>query len=112
VSINGNFNYNLGELAAGIEFDREDYMPLLALFVEQTVLDLEEIKAQISECNEEVISERIHNIKGASLNLGLDRIFSLLEEMSTLNHEGKYGSMGKILDKCTVEVDNLKKLLE
>ncbi len=104
--------YNLDELASRIEFDREDYLPLLSLFVEQTILDLEEIREQIPERNEKVISERIHNIKGAALNLELDRIADILTAASVLNHAGKHGEMVSSIDKCMKEADTLKRLLE
>ncbi len=103
--------YDLQELASRIEFDKEDYIPLLSAYIEQTVLDLDEIDRKRIEGNEKVISERIHNIKGAALNLGLNEIHVLLEQMSALNHAEKYDPMEEILNKCRNEVDTLKKLL-
>ncbi len=104
--------YNLDELASRIEFDREDYIPLLSLFVEQTLLDLEEIQRYLPKGNEKVISERIHNITGAALNLGLDKIADILASASALNHAFKHSDMVSIIDKCVKEADTLKRLLE
>ncbi len=106
-----NDTYTLKELASRIEFDEEDYKPLMKAFIEETESDLRVINEKIGLKGERIISERIHNIKGASLNLGLYEISQILEQLSTMNHAGEYEAMEDMLNSCYLEVDNLRRLI-
>ena len=101
----------LKKLASGIEFPVEAYRPLLRAFIDETEKDLRVIHENLPLKNEKVLSERMHNIKGASLNLGLEVVSSLLEELSIQNHSGRYEDLEETLNALSSEVDILKGLL-
>jgi len=102
----------LKSLADEIEFDVDDYKLLLQAFIDQTDIDLKDIKDNINAKNTNVISERIHSIKGAALNLGLNDISEVLKHLSRLNKEGEFHQMEMYLNSCLKEVDTLKRLLK
>lgn len=104
--------YTLKSLADEIEFDVDDYKLLLQAFTDQTDIDLKDIKDNISAKNTNIISERIHSIKGAALNLGLSNISEVLKHLSRLNKEGAFDQMEMYLNSCLKEVDTLKRMLK
>jgi len=105
-------NYSLLTLASKIELDVEDYSPLLQLFVDITDSNLAEISSAVAVEDSDMISFNIHNIKGAALNLGLDKITDIVEQMSTLNKAGSFADIEARVQKCEVELNDIKKLLE
>ncbi len=104
-------DYSLEKLAFEIEFDIEDYTPLLELFVETTYVNLTEISSAIKIPDSEVISSNIHNIKGASLNLGLDKITGIVEQMSKLNKTGFFTDIEAMMEECKAELKKLRNIL-
>ncbi len=104
-------DYDLEELAGKIDFSRDDYVPLLEAFVEETLSDIGKIRDGISGRNSDSVSAVLHNIKGAAVNLGLDTIVGYVEEMSRGNKTGDYAVLEEVLNKCADEVDTIKKLL-
>ena len=105
-------NYSLTSLAAEIDFEVEDFIPLMVLFLDTTDSNLTEIRTAVELTDSEVISANIHNIKGASMNLGLEAITELMVEMSRLNKMGSFVDIVEVIDKCKAEIDELRKVLE
>ena len=105
-------NYSLHSLAAAIDFDIEDFIPLMILFLDTTDLNLSEISTAIEISDSVIISSNIHNIKGASMNLGLEAISKIMEEMSRLNKIGSYADIKRMISQCKNEIDELRKVLE
>ena len=104
--------YSLSKLAMEIEFEVEDFIPLLHLFIDTTKEDLEGIRFAALRRDSTAVSTCIHNIKGSSLNLGLGSITELLDQLSTLNKKGYYTDIENIVQKCESELSNLEMLLE
>lgn len=105
-------NYSLVQLASEIEFDPEDYSPLLKLFVNTTDSDLAEISSAVAVEDCDLISSNIHNIKGASMNLGLDKIIEIVDQMSKLNKDSSFADIEVKVKECAAELNELRKLLE
>ena len=101
----------LASLADTVELSPSDYRPLLQAFIEQTAVDLEGIRTGIEKRDIRSISERIHSIKGAALNLGLSEISRLTEKMSSLNKAEDMEGVKEHLYSCSKEVDTLMRLL-
>ena len=112
LEINKMLKYSLKELAAKIDFDLEDFIPLIELFLDTTDLNLNAINAAAKGADNEIISFNIHNIKGASLNLGLEKISVITEQMSLLNNKGSFADIEKRVEECKVELIELRSLLE
>lgn len=104
--------YSLKDLAAEIEFDVEDFVPLINLFIETTELNLVDIGTSINKQDADVISSNIHNIKGASMNLGLESISKIMEQMSILNKKGSFADIEGVIAVCRAELTELRKVLE
>ena len=105
-------NYSLTELASNIEFDVEDYIPLLELFVDTTYSNLSDIRTASASFDSELITTNIHNIKGVSLNLGLNKIAGIVEQMSKLNKESYLVDIEAMVQECETELSYIRKLLE
>ncbi len=104
--------YSLKKLAEAIEFDVEDYIPLIQLFLETTDESLVEISAAVKSADKDIISSNIHNIKGASMNLGLVPFTNIMEEMSKFNKMGLFSDIDKRVLECKTELNKVKQVLE
>ena len=104
--------YFLKSLAAEIEFDVEDFIPLINLFIDTTDLNLIEISSAAKQLDSELISSNIHNIKGASMNLGLNKISEIMSTMSKLNKTGFFADIEARVEECKVELKLLRQVLE
>ena len=104
--------YSLEKLASGIEFDVEDYSPLLRLFVDTADSDLSEINSAAASLDSNLISSNIHNIKGASMNLGLNKITEITNQISKLNKDSSFADIEVKVKECKLELTELRKLLE
>ena len=96
--------FSLEKLASEIEFDVEDYSPLLKLFVDTTDSNLTEISGAIEVSDSNLISSNIHNIKGSSMNLGLNKITGIVEQMSKLNIAGSFADIEALVQECEAEL--------
>ena len=104
--------YSLKSLAAEIEFDVEDFIPLINLFIDTTDSNLIEISSAVKESDKELVLANIHNIKGASMNLGLEKITGIMEQMSTLNKTGSFADIKIRVEECKLELKELRQILE
>ena len=105
-------DYSLKVLASKIEFNVEDYIPLMELFIDTTDSNLSDISTAVKISDKESISVNIHNIKGAAMNLGLESFTLLLEYMSKLNKVGSFADIEEVVVKCMVELNQLREILE
>lgn len=104
-------NYSLAQLASEIELDVEDYKSLLRLFVDTTNSDLTEICSASAAEDYDLIFLNIHNIKGASMNLGLNKITDIVELMSKLNKDRLFADIKVKVKECEAELTGLRRLL-
>lgn len=104
--------YSLEVLASKIEFDVEDYIPLIELFIDTTDSNLSDISAAVKRSDKESISVNIHNIKGAAMNLGLEAFTVLLGHMSKLNKAGSFADIEEVVLKCMFELNQIREVLE
>ncbi len=105
-------NYSLNNLASKIEFDPVDFAALLELFLDTTDSDLNKISSAIAISDKDLIFGSVHNIKGASLNLGLDKITEFMEKISKLNKSGLFTDIEGIVSKTRLEISRLRETLE
>jgi HPt (histidine-containing phosphotransfer) domain-containing protein len=105
-------DYSLESLASKIEFEVVDYILLIELFLDTTNSDLKEISSALLLSDQEIISAHIHNIKGASMNLGLNGISEIMDRMSKLNKAGRFTDIKGIVEECKTELKELRKNLE
>jgi len=104
--------YSLKLLAAEIEFDVEDFIPLITLFIDTTDSNLIEISSAVKESDKELISTNIHNIKGAAMNLGLNHITEIMSNIGKLNKTGSFADIEARVEECKFELKELRQVLE
>ncbi|MFK5949574.1 MAG: Hpt domain-containing protein [Methylococcales bacterium] len=104
--------YSLKSLSSEIDFDVEDFIPLLELFIDSTELNLIEISDGVKKSDKGILSFNIHNIKGAAMNLGLEYISGIMEHMSMLNKNGSFADIKDSMDDCKAEIIELRQVLE
>ena len=104
--------YSMKLLAAGIEFDVEDFIPLITLFLDTTDSNLIEISSAVKQSDKDLISTNIHNIKGAAMNLGLEKIAGIIEQMSMLNKIESFTDIEDRVEECKVELELLRQEME
>ena len=69
------------ELAENLEMEVDEFLEMLKLFLETTVLDLNQWQSGLDERNSEKVIMSAHSIKGAAVNLGLMEIYEVAKEM-------------------------------
>ena len=104
-------DYSLKSLAAEIEFDVEDYIPLIKLFLDTTDSNLIEISSGAKQSDKELVSTNVHNINGVAMNLGLIYISEIMEQISILNKAGSFADIEDRVEDCRVELGKLKNIL-
>ena len=62
------------ELARNLGLERDDYISLMRVFLQTTTGDLDELDTALEENDLVRGSEIAHHIRGASINLGLQKI--------------------------------------
>ncbi len=65
---------NLKQMAENVGLEVDEYLSLLALFIETTVDYLSELKSAIHNGDSKRVYETIHTIRGAAENLGIPDI--------------------------------------
>jgi HPt (histidine-containing phosphotransfer) domain-containing protein len=71
----------LEKLAERLGLDVEDIRELFELYVETTASDLAELKEAIETKDAHLAHAKAHSIKGASGNLGLDKMYQVAKEI-------------------------------
>lgn len=104
--------YSLESLALEIDFEVDEFIPLIKLFIDATDLDIIEIIDGAKKFDKEIISFNIHNIKGAAMNLGLETISEIMEQMSLFNKNGSFADIEDSVKDCLAELKELRQVLE
>jgi len=65
---------NLKQMAENVGLEENEYLSLLALFIETTIYYLSELKSAIHDGDSKKVYETIHTIRGAAENLGIPDI--------------------------------------
>ena len=75
--------------------DHGECKEILALFIEKTVSDLQELQEAIREADPSRAVKLAHSIKGASANLGLDGIFNAARGIEEKARQGSLENAGE-----------------
>lgn len=76
-----NYTINLQEIADELEFDLEDVEMILDVFMEDSTVNLQNIKIAIEAGNFDDVKLNAHAIKGSALNLLLNDVGSIAKEI-------------------------------
>ncbi|MGZ6275351.1 MAG: Hpt domain-containing protein [Syntrophales bacterium] len=72
---------NLRQMAENVGLDENEYLQLLALFIETSICYLNELKSDIRNGDAKKVYETIHNIRGAAENLGIPEMSEIAKVM-------------------------------
>ncbi|MCK5542321.1 MAG: Hpt domain-containing protein [Desulfobacterales bacterium] len=98
---------NFEEIASNLGLDEEDLNELLELFTTTSFADIEKINFGLKENDAEKVSQAAHSIKGASGNLGFQKIASLSKDVEMT---AKEGNIKGLKEKTNIIVEELKKI--
>jgi histidine phosphotransfer protein HptB len=99
----------LEKLAERLGLDVEDIRELLELYVETTTSDLAELKGAIETKNTQLVHAKAHTIKGASGNLGLDKMYELAKEIDDTARVNSLDGLGNMLQALQEQFNSLVK---
>ncbi len=71
------------KLADNIGFDLADFLELVELFIETSLIDIEKIDHAVEKNDPEVVAGGIHSIKGAAGNLGFMEIHEAAQKLES-----------------------------
>ena len=80
---------NIKHIASEIGIDTKTLLQLFELFIDQTAVDLQKIRSAIKEKNWDTLKRSAHSIKGAALNLELEKIAGEAKELELKTGEGQ-----------------------
>ncbi len=78
---------NLRRMAENVGLEEDEYLPLLALFIETSICYLNELKSDILSGNSRKVYETIHTIRGAAENLGIPEMSEIAKVMELKAHK-------------------------
>ncbi len=84
---------------------------ILRLYVDHTEKVLDEINTAYAEKRSKALSEKAHNLKGSSGNVGLLKLFELFEILETTANKGSLNSAKKIIEEINSEFETTKAII-
>jgi histidine phosphotransfer protein HptB len=80
---------NSKAIAQSMGLEEDEFLEVLAIFVEVSASDLLNIEAGIKDDDAKSVSDGAHSIKGAALNLGLTDISEIAHAVEESARQGK-----------------------
>lgn len=103
------------DVAAGIKHCDEDmtlYMEILHILYDSAPEQLSALKKLYMEQSYEEFTVHIHSLKGQLLNIGHANLAHIARELEMASREGKYDSIGSLMETFITDYDELLKQLE
>ena len=95
------------EIASNLGLDEEDLNELMEIFTATSYADIEKINSGLKENNAEIVAQAAHSIKGASGNLGFQKIANLSKDIEMTAKEGNITGLD---EKANIILNELKKI--
>jgi HPt (histidine-containing phosphotransfer) domain-containing protein len=94
------------------EDDTEFELELLTMLAEDVKLHIEDLRQAVTNGDAEAIAHEAHYIKGASANVGVNRIANLAKQLEQLAREQNLADAPThLVEQMAVEVGNLETYL-
>jgi HPt (histidine-containing phosphotransfer) domain-containing protein len=103
---------DLSRLARTTGGDVEVELELLRIFLEQTEERLRSVEAALARRDYAQIREDAHSIKGASANVGADRLRELAATLEGRMKSGEHEQVEAMVNEVTVELARVRAYLE
>ena len=102
---------NLEDLAEDLGLEEDEFLEIVALYVETSFTDFDKLETAILEDNAQIVFEAAHSIKGASGNFGFMKAYEAAGKIESTAQQGQIAAAAgtaKILKK---ELDHIKTLI-
>lgn len=100
------------KLAENLGLEEEEFNELLGLYKETTSSDLKELKFAISAGDAEKAHQKAHSIKGASGNLGLDKLYETAKAIDDRARVNSFDGLENMFQEFWESYEKLVKELE
>ena len=94
---------DLSPVIAKFGDDRKFYCELAEIFILDTPSRLNELGSSLENKDAETLEKHAHNLKGASGNFGLDKLYGLFSELQQLASEKKLDAASGVFSKAVQE---------
>jgi HPt (histidine-containing phosphotransfer) domain-containing protein len=98
---------NLKELALELGMEQDEMRDLLLIFIEASESDLDKLQQAVAEGDAKRAADAAHSIKGASVNLGFNDIFSVAKN---LEQKARENSLEGLTDEVLIIKDKLSEI--
>ncbi len=98
---------DIKELGENIGLDEEEYIEMLAVFIESGREDIEKLENAIKEGSAEKAHQASHSFKGSSGNMGLEALFKLAKAVDDKVREGVVDGIESMLDEIREEYNKI-----
>ena len=98
---------NIKELGENIGLDEEEYIEMLAIFIESGSEDIEKLENAIKEGSSEKAHQASHSLKGSSGNMGLDALFKLAKAVDDKVRDGVMDGIESMLKEIRQEHEKI-----
>ena len=100
------------QLADNLGLEEEEFTELFGLYKETTSSDLKELKFAISSGDAVKAHEKAHSIKGASGNLGLDKLYETAKAIDDSARVNSFDGLENMFQEFWESYEKLVKELE
>lgn len=103
----GGISVDISEMARKLGLEEEELFPVMELFVETTISDLDRLRAGLQKQNTRTVLEAAHSIKGASGNLGLMVISEVAKGVESKARDESLEGASAAVEMISEEIDRL-----
>ncbi len=98
---------NLKKLALELGMEQDEIRELLEIFIASSKSDIVKLQQAVIEGDAKRAADAAHSIKGASVNLGFNDIFSVAKD---LEQKARENSLEGLTDEVLILKDGLSKI--
>jgi HPt (histidine-containing phosphotransfer) domain-containing protein len=98
---------NIRRLAREMEFQEEECIEILRLFVETSYKDLEQLDSALVRRDMKKAYEAAHSLKGAAISLGLDSFTASAQNIESEAKHGKISAESEDINFLRTQLDEI-----
>jgi HPt (histidine-containing phosphotransfer) domain-containing protein len=99
------------KMAENVGLEEDDYLPLLALFIETSIAYLAELRVAIDSGDSKSVYETTHTIRGAAENLGIPEMSELAKAMEIRARQNILEGAEEAVRSLIKELSDLRKII-
>ena len=95
------------EMAENLDLEENEFMELIALFVESGISDLGKLESAFEMGKTEDAANAAHSLKGAAVNLGLMDIHAMADKLEVDARDGRLEESVTLVQILRAALDNV-----